>query len=111
MSDMESKMQERYDALPYLELEAEIERLTTELAAEKGLHTDRVCTLKKNLDELLARNEALEKVYEAVLARTHMCSGRDCVGLWRELDAASLRRCNDCAEVRKRLDAVQRGEG
>ena len=36
MSDMESKMQERYDALPYLELEAEIERLERGRDIQKG---------------------------------------------------------------------------
>lgn len=72
---------------------AEISRLTTELAAEKELHTDRVCTLKKRLDELLARNEALEKVYEA--AQNYKC--------YRDQDAAF--------KLFDAIDAVQRGEG
>jgi hypothetical protein len=46
-------------------------------------------------DELQSRIDELEAF---LLNRTHICSGRDCVGIYAE-PTGSLPRCEDCRKV------------
>ena len=63
MSDMESKMHERYSALPYLELEAEIERLKAENSRLRAA-LQYICypqDVDRKYDLMVAAREALQE--------------------------------------------------
>ena len=47
------------------------------------------------IEELEAQVAALEAF---LFKRSHMCSGRDCVGIYQE-PTGSLSRCDDCNEL------------
>jgi len=97
-----------YEAITALrEIEGLKEKLKTALIWD-DIESERNEKLQARIVELekcmeTPRIEDLEKIeqYEKLLLkRTHMCSGRDCVGIYQET-TGSLPRCDDCTELKR----------
>ena len=78
-----------------------VQKMVREWEAESKTLQARIEELEKCMET--PRIEDLEKIeqYEKLLLkRTHMCSGRDCVGIYQET-TGSLPRCDDCTELKR----------
>ena len=74
-----------------------VERLTN--AASHAINRDLLLTAKDALEAKDKRIEKLEQLTAMIASRSHICSGRDCVGMWIE-ETGSLLRCNTCEQFR-----------
>ena len=84
---------------------ASTNRLTAKIH-EQAAEIARLTVFENALDECIEsrdvaykRIEKLEQLTAMIASRSHICSGRDCVGMWIE-ETGSLLRCNTCEQFR-----------
>ena len=88
---------------------------TKEEAADKILEhcmeADIACSLHGegtlNVRSLTTEGKIHKAVYYIIISRSHICSGRDCIGYLVEWNSATQLRCSSCQAICEALNPAQ----
>ena len=65
--------------------------------------------MRKKVEILTTEGKIHKAVYDIIISRSHICSGRDCIGYLVEWNSATQLRCPSCQAICEALNPAQVG--